>query len=426
MAKLWVVAKREYLERVRTKWFFIATFFGPVLFGALMIVPPLVAERSAASTSVGNILIIDASGTDLGDRVAGSLGGLSAGAGGGTRIMTTAPDEIAAAESLATDSVIARRATGYLVIDSTTVAGTGARYVGSNASTIADMNELTRIVREQVLAMRFERAGVDPLEASSIARTRLRLETERLTSAGRGGSGRVNIVFAFVVAILLYFTIFLYGQNVLRGVMEEKQTRVAEVVFASVKPMTLLGGKVLGVGGVGLTQLVLWVASGFLLYQIREPLLVRFGVERTTFPLPDISLAMIGLLLLFFVLGYVFYAALFAAVGAMVNSEQEAQQAQLPVVLLLVSSVALLQAIVTRPDGGLSRLLSLLPFSSPIVMPLRMSVVSVSPLEILLAVALLAAGCVGVVWLAGRIYRVGMLMYGKRPTMMEVLRWVRN
>jgi ABC-2 type transport system permease protein len=426
MAKLWVVAKREYLERVRTRWFFIATFFGPVLFGALMIVPPLVAERSSASVNVANILVLDASGTDLGNRVAGALGGIGGADGGGTRVLAIAPDGMAAAESLATDSVLQRRARGYLVVDSTTVAGTGARYVGTNASTIADMNELTRVVREQVLAMRFERAGMDPLEASSIARTRLRLETERLTSTGRGGSGRVNIVFAFVVAILLYFTIFLYGQNVLRGVMEEKQTRVAEVVFASVRPSTLLGGKVLGVGGVGFTQLVLWVASGFLLYQIREPLLARFGVEQTSIPLPDISAAMIGVLLLFFVLGYVFYAALFAAVGAMVNSEQEAQQAQLPVVLLLVSSVALLQAIVTRPDGGLARLLSLLPFSSPIVMPLRMSVVPVSPLEISLAVLLLAAGCLGVVWLAGRIYRVGMLMYGKRPTLGEVARWVRS
>jgi ABC-2 type transport system permease protein len=423
MAKLWVVAKREYLERVRSKWFFIATFFGPVLFGALMILPPLVAGRSEASATVGNIIVLDATGTDLGNRVAGVLGGA---AGSGTHVLDLSPDELESAEAAATDSVLARRARGYLVVDSSTTAGTGARYVGTNAPTIADMNELTRIVREQVLAMRFENAGIDPLEASAIARTRLRLETERLTNTGRGGSGRVNILFAFVVAFLLYITIFLYGQNVLRGVMEEKQSRVAEVVFASVKPKTLLGGKVLGVGGVGFTQLVLWVASGFVLYQNREPLLVRFGVETTTFPLPNITVAMVLLLLLFFVLGYVFYASLFAAVGAMVNSEQEAQQAQLPVVLMLVSSVALLQAIVTRPDGSLSRILSLLPFSSPIVMPLRMAVVPVSPLDVILSIALLALGCLGVVWLAGRIYRVGMLMYGKRPTMGELGRWIRG
>lgn len=423
MAKLWVITKREYLERVRTRWFFIATFFGPVLFGGLMILPPLIAQRSRASDNVANILVLDASGTDLGNRVAGSLG---IGTAGGARVLTVAPAELAAAESLATDSVLARHARGYLVLDSTSVAGTAARYVGTNASTIADMEELTRVVREQVLAMKFERAGVDPLEASSISRTRLRLETERLTSAGRGGSGRVNILFAFMVAFLLYITIFLYGQNVLRGVMEEKQSRVAEVVFASVRPMTLLGGKVLGVGAVGLTQLVLWVLSGFVLYQIRQPLLVRFGVESATFPLPDISFGLTLLLLLFFVLGYVFYASLFAAVGATVNSEQEAQQAQLPVVLMLVSSVVLLQAIVTRPDGGLARLLSLLPFSAPIVMPLRMAVVPVSVFDVVLSLALLAAGCWGVVWLAARIYRVGMLMYGKRPTTRELLRWVRS
>jgi ABC-2 type transport system permease protein len=424
MGKLWVVAKREYLERVRTRWFFIATFFGPVLFGALMILPPLMAERSTASQNVGNIIVLDATGTDLGNRIAGALGGVADSSS--ARVITVPPSEVAPAESLATDSVRAGRARGYLVIDSTTIAGTGARYAGTNASTIADMSELTRIAREQLLVMRFERAGMDPLEASSIARTRLRMDTERLTSTGRGGSGRVNILFAFVVAFLLYMTIFLYGQNVLRGVMEEKQSRVAEVVFASVRPMTLLGGKVLGVGGVGLTQLVLWVVSGFVLYQIREPILVRFGVESTTFPMPEISLGMLLLLLVFFVLGYVFYAALFAAVGATVNSEQEAQQAQLPVVLLLVSSVMMIQAIVTRPDGTLSRVMSLLPFSSPIVMPLRMAVVPVSTFDIILSIALVAGGCIAVVWLAGRIYRVGMLMYGKRPTIMELLRWVKS
>ena len=424
MAKLWVIARREYLERVRTRWFFIATFFGPLLFGGLMILPPLIADRSRASENVGNIYILDATGTDLGNRISGALGGI--GSDGITRVITLTGPEVAEAESLATDSVLARRARGYLVLDSTTVAGTGARYAGTNASTIADMEELTRIIREQVLSLRFERAGVDPLEASTIARTRVRLETERLTSTGRGGSGRVNILFAVMVATLLYFTIFLYGQNVLRGVMEEKQNRVAEVVFASVRPMTLLGGKVLGVGGVGLTQLVLWMLSAFLLYQIREPLLTRFGVESTTFPLPDITLGILLLLLLFFVLGYVFYAALFAAVGAMVNSEQEAQQAQLPVVLLLISSIVMVQTILSRPDGELSRILSLLPFSSPVVMPLRMSIVAVPALDIAASILLLIGGCLAVVWVAARIYRVGMLMYGKRPTIGELLRWVRS
>ncbi|MGI8843985.1 MAG: ABC transporter permease [Gemmatimonadaceae bacterium] len=424
MAKLWAIAKREYLERVRTRWFFIATFFGPLLFGGLMILPPLIADRSRASENVGNIYILDATGTDLGNRISGVLGGL--GSDGITRVITLTGPEVAEAESLATDSVRASRARGYLVLDSRTVAGTGARYAGTNASTIADMDELTRIIREQVLSLRFERAGVDPLEASTIARTRVRLETERLTSTGRGGSGRVNILFAVMVATLLYFTIFLYGQNVLRGVMEEKQNRVAEVVFASVRPMTLLGGKVLGVGAVGLTQLVLWMLSAFVLYQIREPLLTRFGVESTTFPLPDITLGILLLLLLFFVLGYVFYAALFAAVGAMVNSEQEAQQAQLPVVLLLISSIVMVQTILSRPDGELSRVLSLLPFSSPVVMPLRMSIVAVPALDIAASILLLIGGCLAVVWIASRIYRVGMLMYGKRPTMGELLRWVRG
>ena len=131
MGKLWVVAKREYLERVRTRWFFIATFFGPVLFGALMILPPLMAERSTASQNVGNIIVLDATGTDLGNRIAGALGGVADSSS--ARVITVPPSEVAPAESLATDTVRAGRARGYLVIDSTTIAGTGARYAGTNA-----------------------------------------------------------------------------------------------------------------------------------------------------------------------------------------------------------------------------------------------------------------------------------------------------
>jgi ABC-2 type transport system permease protein len=422
MDKLWVIAKREYLERVRTRWFIIATVFGPLLFGGMMILPPVVANRSHASQTVSDIVILDATGVELGSRVAAELGGVSE--NGGTRVRALAPLEVAQAESLATDSVIAGASRGYLVLDSATVAGTAARYVGSNASTIADMDLITKVIREQVLAMRLERAGVNPLEAAAMSRTRLHLETERLTKEGRGGSGRVNLLFALMVAVLLYFTIFLYGQNVLRGVMEEKQTRVAEVVFASVRPTILLGGKVLGVGAVGFTQLVIWMASGLVLYRLREPILLKFGIESSTFVMPEISWTMAVALLIFFVLGYVFYAALFAAVGATVNSEQEAQQAQLPVVLLLVSSVILLQTIITRPDSSLATVLSLLPFSAPIVMPMRMAVVPVSAFQIAVSMLLLLGGCLAVVWLAGRIYRVGMLMYGKRPTMRELVRWV--
>ncbi|MDQ3697439.1 MAG: ABC transporter permease [Gemmatimonadota bacterium] len=418
MDKLWAVVAREFNERVRTRWFVIATIFGPVLFGALMILPAWLASRSEASTEVSRIVILDATAAGLGQRVAGALRGSPV-------LREVAPDDLTPAESLATREVMRGDAAGYLVLDFQTMAGERTRYAGRNASAIADMQELQRVVREHVMAARLERAGVSPAQTAEITNLRVRLESERLTSRGRGGSGQVSVIFAIVLATLLYFSIFFYGQNVLRGVMEEKQTRVAEVVMSSIPATRLLAGKVLGVGAVGLSQLIIWLASSWALYEMRAPILTRLGATSTPFVLPRVSLAMAVTLLLFFVLGYVFYAALFAAVGAAVNSEQEAQQAQMPIVLLLVVSVMFFQAVVARPDGTTARILSVVPFSAPIVMPLRMTVIHVSWVEVALALLSLLLGCGLVVWLAARIYRTGMLMYGKRPTVKEVIRWLR-
>ncbi len=425
MAKLWAVIAREYLERVRTRWFVIATVFGPILLGSMLFLPSVIASRSKAAPDIARITILDATGTELGTRVAAELNGGAMGDTSATEVRIVEPSQLAEAESLATREVLASRRKGYLVLNGKTIGGREARYAGTNASAQADMREMQRIVRDQVLAIRLEQLGVKSSDARQLVRSRLSLESERLTKRGRGGSGQVNVMFAIVVAMLLYISIAFYGQNILRGVMEEKQTRVAEVVVSSVSPTKLLAGKVLGVGAVGLTQIVIWSLTSVALLKVRGPILARLGAEATNVPMPSISLADGLLLLLFFVLGYTFYAALFAAVGAMVNSEQEAQQAQWPVVLLLISSVAFLQPVLFNPDGTLARVVSTLPFTAPIMMPLRMSVAPVSPIDIALALLAVLLGVYVAVWLAARIYRVGLLMYGKRPSLSELSRWVR-
>jgi ABC-2 type transport system permease protein len=288
-----------------------------------------------------------------------------------------------------------------------------------------DMQEMRRVLRDQVLSQRLEQVGISGAQARELTRMRVPLSSERLTRRGRGGSGQVNVFFAIGVAFLLYMSIAFYGQNVLRGVMEEKQSRVAEVVVSSVSPTKLLAGKVLGVGAVGMTQILIWTATSVALIKLRAPILARMGAEVTPVPLPSITPTDALALMLFFVLGYTFYAALFAAVGAMVNSEQEAQQAQWPIVLLLISSVFFLQPILLNPDGTLARVMGVMPFTAPIVMPLRMSVAPVSPLDVVLSLISVIAGCYVAIWLAARIYRVGLLMYGKRPTLSELTRWVR-
>ncbi len=424
MGKLLAVIRREYLERVRSKWFLIATLFGPVFFGAIMFVPALISSRDKASANGTNIVIVDASGTGLGERVSSRLaGGVNGGATAPTVHVVTM-DAIAQAESLATREVIGGRVKGYLVLDTLTATASKARYAGSNTTALFDMQRMENAVQREVQTMALEQNGVDAEVAASVLGRNVNVATERLTKTGRGGSGQINFIFGIAVAFVLYMTIFIYGLNVLRGVLEEKQSRVAEVVIASIPASRLLAGKVIGVGGVGLTQLVLWMTMSVLMYKVRQPILAKFGADTMAFRMPDISLGVGLIVLAFFVLGFMFYAGLFAAAGATVNSEQEAQQAQMPVVLLLVTSITFLQNILTQPDSTLSRVLSVLPFSAPIVMPLRMTVAPVPPVEVALALLSVSLGAIGSVWLASRIYRVGLLMYGKRPSVREIFRWV--
>lgn len=426
MGKLWVITAREYVERVRTRWFLFSTVFGPVFFAAMMILPAVIAKRTKASEEVSRIVVLDATGQRLGRRIADGLSVGMIGDTARTRVEELAPDRLAPAESAATREIVRGGLTGYLVLDSAVVEGRRVRYAGRNATAEADMDMLRRVVRESVMEMRLEMAGVEPERSASLVRTPLEFDLERITDRGRGGSARVSIFFALTIVVILYMALMLYGQAVLRGVMEEKQTRVAEVVVSSVPPWQLLAGKVIGVGAVGLTQFFVWISSAVLLMRYRGPILERLGASAMSFTPPDVTIGMGLILLLFFVAGYVFYSALFAAVGAMVSTEQEAQQALMPIILLLVSSFAFFQPILSKPTSGLAHTLSWLPFSAPIVMPLRMAVMPVAGWEVAVALISVAAGSYIAVWIAARIYRTGMLMYGKRPTMRELARWLRT
>ena len=425
MKKLLVVLEREYMERVRTKWFLVATIFGPVFFGALMFLPAWMANRSGTSADVARIRILDATGTNLGQLVATELGGGVLGDTSSSQVAIVPPGAMAEAESTATRDVLSRVIKGYLVLDEGTLQGRGSRYAGVNATALADMRRIENAVSRELIGLELSRAGISTVEADRVKRLRGGLRSERLTLSGRGGSGRVNILFASIVGILLYMTILMYGQNVLRGVIEEKQTRVAEVVVSSVRPTTLLAGKVLGVGAVGLTQMGIWLVATIVMMRYRAPLMQAFGLQATPLPMPSVTVGQLIVLLIFFLLGYTLYSALFAAVGAMVSSEQEAQQAQMPVVLMLVVSIMFLQPVLLEPEGQLAFTLGLIPVSSPIMMPLRMSTVDVPTWEIGLSILALIAGCYLAVYFAALVYRTGLLMHGKRVSFREVFKWIK-
>jgi ABC-2 type transport system permease protein len=286
------------------------------------------------------------------------------------------------------------------------------------------VKEIEGAVRRSLLAQRLEHEGLDPSRIRALTDVNLEMTSERLTNRGREVGGLASALFSYGIAFVLYTMLAIYGQQILRGVMEEKTSRVAEVVIASVSTDILLAGKVIGVGAASLTQIVAWALSSAAVYQGRGIILARFEVGNMPIPLPHIGIAAAVLLLLFFVLGFIFYAALFAAMGSTVSNEQDVQQASMPIMLLLVASIVFVQPILLDPTSTFSKVMSWLPFSAPILMPLRMTVIQIPWYELAATLGGLLAGCALVTWLAARIYRVGMLMYGKRPTFRELGRWI--
>ena len=235
MGKLLAVIKREYLERVRTKWFIITTVFGPVFFLGISVVPGLLTVRNMRSAQVTDFRILDATGIGLGERVSRALRerqeedplrkvlgtrDTAVRVITETKVEVVAPDRLAAAESLATRAVVANDTRGYLVLDSATVATAKARYAGRNASSLGEMNQVEGALRTAILSDRLARVGITGPRADSLTRVKVSMATERMDEKGRGGSGLVSAIFGFLIAFLLYMMIILYGQNILRGVLD--------------------------------------------------------------------------------------------------------------------------------------------------------------------------------------------------------------
>ncbi len=431
MGKVFVVFKREYLERVRSRWFIVATVLGPLFMAAIIIVPNVLAARTKSSSSLANVLVLDATGTDLGNRVAKALDKVDS-AGPRPRVETVLPAQLQAATDSATQLVMHHDVLGYLVLDDSAIAGAGARYAGRNASSLTDISTLRNSVQRTVLDMRLERAGINPDSVAKLTGVKFDLRTDKITNKGlEAGGGMASIIFGYVIAFLLYMMIALYGQNMLRGVLEEKTTRVAEVVVSSVKPDILLAGKILGVGAVALTQVAVWIVSSVVLITYAAPIVGMTGAPASAsaaasnVQLPTLSAGAAVALLLFFLLGFMFYTSLFAAVGAMVSNQEDVQQAQLPVMMPLIASIVFMPAVLANPSSTLSKVISWIPISAPIIMPMRMTMVPVSWPELAATLAGVAVACYAAIWVSARIYRVGLLMYGKRPTMRELVKWIR-
>jgi ABC-2 type transport system permease protein len=437
MNKVFVVVRREFIERVRTKAFLIGTFLGPLLMVLLMVMPALMMS---GGTRTQRIAIVDGTTDGIGARVESGLMAPTFTSDGDTlprydlTRVTVEPSRIEAVR----DSLVALTGfspseqpgsfAGVLVVSDATVIEGRASYFGGNVGSIETMGRLEGSIGQAVRTARLERAGVDPaVVATAMAGTRLsttKVEDGRAT----GESGEASFIMAYAMGFLLYFAIIIYGQQTATSVIEEKSSRIMEVLASSLKPFQMLMGKILGIGAVGLVQLGIWVGVAFLATSQRVRIAGLFGVDPASMqamPIPSFPVDLLVVFLLYFALGFLLYGALFAAIGSMVNAVQEVQQVMMPVMLLVVFGFFGVFAVIKDPNAGIGLTMSFIPFFAPFVMPVRWSMASVPTSQLILSLVLMVLGLMAVAWFAGRIYRTGILMYGKKPSLKEVFRWIR-
>jgi ABC-2 type transport system permease protein len=410
------VARREYLERVRTKAFVIATFIGPLLMGGLMLGPALIAARQRDKPQR---LAVVASGP-LRAAVEQALSQRRDRGEPRFVVALSSEEPIEKQRPRLRQEVLSGRLDGYLYLPPDVLSDSKGEYYGKSVSNLGEMRVLERTLEDALVAQRMRAEGVDPARVKNVMR-RLDLKTIRVTERGEREDRGVTFIFATVLMMMLYISVLMWGQGLMTGVIEEKSSRVVEMAVSSMPAWHLLAGKLLGVGSAGLTQFLVWVASMALISLFGGPMLAA-----SELPMPEITPLILVSFVVFFLLGYFLYASLYAAIGSAVNTIQEAQSLAFPAVLPLIISMIFFPLVLRSPDSPLAVGLSLFPMATPLLMFLRITVLTPPLWQIALSILLTLITIGFVTWASARVYRVGILMYGKRPTFPELLRWVRH
>ncbi len=438
MSKVWAVIKREYLVRVKKRSFIILTLLGPLLIVGVYSLPVLFMSLSSKDQ---HLALADLSGTmaepfrrslSEGNRLVPEDGDESGGRGG-FRIDrsryrltdATRPGESPAeARTRLNEALAAGEFDAYLIIGPDPDAEGNFVY-GSRSS--ADVpGAVERALTRAAVTERSRQGGLglDADEITALTRP-VQVNPVRVSKTGAEiseGSGQRATVIGMVwgMNFIFYLTFLIWGTTIMRGVIEEKSSRIMEVLLSSITPTQFMVGKVTGIGLVALTQLAVWVGCALALTLGGAASLPRIadlvsGVDATLF----------GWFLIMFLLGFSIYALLFAAVGSICTTDQESQQAAQPVMLFIVMAFFALFAVQRSPDSTFAVVASLFPLSSPLVLLMRLGIIEPPVWQIGLALLLQVAAVFGAAWLAARIFRVGTLMYGKRATIPEIWRWIR-
>ncbi len=422
MRKLLVVIKREYLTRVRTKGFILGTILMPVFVLVFGIGPSLLMMLETGKSE--RLVVIDMTGVVFPEMEAITQDSLQW--SGRVKLSQAEPaNGVAELKQELSREVDQGELDAYLYLPADLFDSYQVEYYARNVSDFKRLARAKRLVSEAVRRIRLAQSGLD----ADLVRGLMRGVDMRTFRVGPEGKEQADsggmFVLTFILGFLLYMTLVIYGSFVMRSVIEEKSSRVVEVVVSSLRPFDLMAGKILGVGAVGLTQFAVWILALVLVTVYGSSLATSMFGQAGQIPIPSVPLSTYVYFIIFFLLGYFLFASLYAGVGAMVNSDQEAQSVQFPIVMLLVLPFLLMFFVINNPDSSAARILSLIPFFAPILMFTRIVVQMPSLFEVWGSIVLLVLSVVASIWVIGKIYRVGILMYGKRPTLPEVVKWMR-
>jgi ABC-2 type transport system permease protein len=404
---VWLIAKREYLERVQTKAFILTTVLIPVLMGGGGFLSAYLASRTHSSAHIA-LLTSDATfGADLKHELESGQDSQMK-----VDVEPNTPEVRAHLDQLLKNSE--GHLAGYLQVVPAITAGARPSflYKPRSASDISTESTLKEGIEDVLKRERMSRAGIGN---SDITATMAPVHIQTV-----GGNTLVAFFAAYALFFLMYLVIMLYGMNTARSIIEEKSSRVFEVLLSTIKPDEMLAGKILGVGSVGLTQVGVWLIAAAVLGTVFSGSIPGVVAGQSV-----ITGAQIFFFVAYFLFGYMLYSSIAAALGAMTNSEQELQQLNLFLVMPLAFCMLCLVSVIKNPDSTLSRIVSLIPFCSPLLMNFRVSIGNPQPWELALSFVLMALTILGILWVASRIYRVGILMYGKKPNLPEIMRWLK-
>ena len=450
MRKFLAVARREYKKVVLSWTFLIGTLLAPVIAAMFAVVPMLIFSINGGAQ---RIALVDLSGGRVAERMKENLApekiaekAKKAAADNLQKLDASQEERIRNSATQFGESFIfadydaggknleqirrelngqiqENRLDAYLIIPPDfDAAGAKFEFYSRNTGDFVTNSTLEDALNDAVRSERLARANISEAQLAELSR-KVTFEKTKVSERGEEKDEDGKFASAFIIGLLIYITLAIYGQMILGAIVEEKETRIAEILFSSARPFELMMGKLVGVGLAGLTQLSIWLFSAIILFVFGFAVFASMGIGLS---IPNVTPLSVAYYLIFFLIGYFIYATIFAFIGSMVTTAQEGGQfAMIPVIILLCGFYCIFP-IIRDPNSTFSFWVSVAPFLAAVTMPVRIAVETPPFWQIAFAVLLNIAAIFGLVWLASRVYRVGMLMYGKRATLPEVWKWIRQ